>query len=40
MPIFVVSVFAKNEKTNLTPKEQAAAVKLSKEIVSIWDEGQ
>ncbi len=36
MPIFLVTVFAKNEKGNLTPKEQAAAVELSKEIVSMW----
>ena len=36
MPIFLVTVFAKNEKANLTPKEQAASVELSKEIVSMW----
>ena len=28
----------KNEKANLTTKEQAGAVELSKEIVSIWGE--
>lgn len=38
MPIFLVTVFAKNEKANLSPKEQAAAVDLSKEIVSIWND--
>ena len=36
MPIFLVTVFAKNERANLTTKEQAAAVELSKEIVSMW----
>ena len=36
MPIFLISVFAKNEKANLTSKEQAAAVELSKEIVAMW----
>ncbi len=36
MPIFLVTVFAKNERANLTQKEQAAAVGLSKEIVGMW----
>ena len=40
MPIFLVTVFAKNEKINLTTKEQAAAVELSKEIVSMWSDKQ
>ncbi|MEO1147500.1 MAG: type II toxin-antitoxin system RelE/ParE family toxin [Cyanobacteria bacterium J06638_22] len=40
MPIFLVTVFAKNEKANLTTKEQAAAVELSKEIVSMWSHKQ
>ncbi len=40
MPIFLVTVFAKNEKANLTQKEQAAAVELSKEIVSMWSRRQ
>ncbi|MER3355837.1 MAG: type II toxin-antitoxin system RelE/ParE family toxin [Hoeflea sp. D1-CHI-28] len=40
MPIFLVTVFAKNEKANLSPKEQAAAVELSKEIISMWSEKQ
>ena len=40
MPIFLVTVFAKNEKANLTPKEQVVAVELSKEIVSMWSEKQ
>ena len=34
MPIFLVTVFAKNEKDNLTKTEQAAAVELSKRIVA------
>lgn len=40
MPIFLVTVFAKNEKANLTAKEQAAAVELSKEIVGMWSDKQ
>lgn len=36
MPIFLVTVFAKNEKDNLTKAEQAAAVELSKQIVSMY----
>ncbi len=38
MPIFLITVFAKNEKANLTQKEQAAAVELSKEIVGMWSD--
>ena len=40
MPIFLITVFAKNEKSNLTPKEQAAAVELSKEIIAMWSNKQ
>ena len=36
MPIFLVTVFAKNEKDNLTKTEQAAAVDLSKRIVAMY----
>ena len=36
MPIFLVTVFAKNEKDNLTKAEQAAAVELSKRIVAMY----
>lgn len=36
MPIFLITVFAKNEKSNLSAKEQADAVDLSKEIVAMW----
>jgi hypothetical protein len=36
MPIFLVTVFAKNEKDNLTKTEQAAAVELSKRIVAVY----
>lgn len=36
MPIFLISVFAKNEKANLTSKEQAAAVELGKKIFAMW----
>lgn len=34
MPIFLITVFAKNERANLTPTEQAAAVALSKQIIA------
>lgn len=40
MPIFLLTVFAKNEKANLTPKEQAAAVQQSKKIVNMWSKNQ
>ncbi|WP_085787598.1 type II toxin-antitoxin system RelE/ParE family toxin [Ketogulonicigenium robustum] len=40
MPIFLITVFAKNEKANLTPTEQAAAVEMSKEIIAIWSNKQ
>ena len=36
MPIFLITVFAKSEMANLTAKEQAVAVELSKEIVAMW----
>lgn len=36
LPIFVVTVFAKNEKDNLTKAEQAAAVALSKQLLSTY----
>ena len=34
MPIFLITVFAKNEKTNLSNTEQAAAVEMSKALVA------
>ena len=34
MPIFLITVFAKNEKANLTTSEQAAAVEMSKAIIA------
>jgi len=40
MPIFLITVFAKNEKANLSAKDQAEAVALSKEIVSMWSDKQ
>lgn len=40
MPIFLIMIFAKNEKADLTPKEQAAAVEMSKAIVSMWSKKQ
>ncbi len=40
MPIFLITVFAKNEKANLTAKERAVAVELSKEIVAMWSDKQ
>lgn len=36
LPIFLITVFAKNEKGNLTKAEQAAAVELSKELVATY----
>jgi hypothetical protein len=36
MPIFLVTVFAKNEKDNLTRTEQAAAVQLSKTLIATY----
>ncbi|WP_299655000.1 type II toxin-antitoxin system RelE/ParE family toxin [uncultured Jannaschia sp.] len=36
MPIFLITVFAKNEKDNLSKAEQAAAVELSKRIVASY----
>lgn len=36
MPIFLITVFAKNEKDNLTKAEQAAAVELSKVLVATY----
>ena len=34
MPLILVTVFAKNEKDNLTTSELAAAVQLSKDLVA------
>ncbi len=34
MPIFLITVFAKNEKANLSKTEQAAAVEMSKTLVA------
>ena len=36
MPLFLVTVFAKNEKDNLTKAEQAAAVALSKQLLATY----
>ncbi|MDT0508935.1 type II toxin-antitoxin system RelE/ParE family toxin [Novosphingobium sp. MMS21-SN21R] len=36
MPLFLLTVFAKNEKANLTRTEQAAAVALSKELLATY----
>lgn len=33
VPLFLVTVFAKNEKSNLSRSEQAAAVELSKQLL-------
>ena len=38
MPIFLVTVFAKNEKDNLSKTEQAAAVQLSKLLLDSYGE--
>ena len=36
VPIFIVTVFAKNEKDNLTKAELAAAVALSKQLLATY----
>ena len=36
IPIFLLTVFAKNEKTNLSQSEQAAAVRLSKVLLETY----
>lgn len=36
MPIYLVTIFAKNEKDNLTRAELAAAVELSKALTAIY----
>lgn len=36
MPIYLITVFAKNEKDNLTRAKQAAAVELSKALITSY----
>ena len=36
IPLFVVTVFAKNEKDNLSKAEQAAVVQLSKTLIATY----
>ena len=36
MPLFLLTVFAKNEKDNLSKAEQAAAVAVSKELLATY----
>lgn len=36
MPLFLLTVFAKSEKDNLTKAEQAAAVALSKQLLATY----
>jgi hypothetical protein len=40
MPIFLVTVFAKNEKDNLSKKEISAAVQLSKVLIEVYGENR
>jgi len=40
MPIFLVTVFAKNEKGNLSKAEKIAAINVSKKIISIYGEAK
>ena len=40
VPLFLVGVFAKNEKGNLTKAEQAHLVQLSKTLLASYGEGQ
>ena len=36
VPLFLLTVFAKNEKDNLTKAEQAAVVELSKKLIATY----
>jgi hypothetical protein len=38
MPIILITVFAKNEKDNLSPSELAHAVELSKRLIAAYGE--
>jgi hypothetical protein len=40
MPIFLLSVFAKNEKDNLSNAELAVAVETSKRLIAAYGEGE
>lgn len=40
MPIFLITVFAKNEKANLSKTEQAAAVEMSKVLVAKYGDAR
>jgi hypothetical protein len=40
MPIFLLSVFAKNEKDNLSKAELAMAVETSKRLIAAYGEGE
>ncbi|SDI86321.1 hypothetical protein SAMN04488245_12845 [Alloyangia pacifica] len=40
MPIFLVTVFAKNEKANLPTSEQTAAVEMSKAIIAKYEDNR
>ena len=36
IPVFLLTVFAKNEKANLTPKERTTLVAIAKRIVEVY----
>ncbi|MFM8607819.1 MAG: type II toxin-antitoxin system RelE/ParE family toxin [Hyphomicrobiales bacterium] len=40
IPIFLVTVFAKNEKDNLSKTEQAEVIKLSKRLLDMYGDRQ
>ena len=40
MPLFLVTVFAKNEKDNLSKSEQLVAVELSKLLIATYGDRQ
>jgi hypothetical protein len=40
MPLFLLTVFAKNEKDNLSAKEQADLVETSKRIIAAYGDRQ
>jgi hypothetical protein len=39
MPLFLITVYAKNEKGNLTKAEQTAAIALSKQLLATYGAG-
>ena len=40
IPVFLITVFGKGEKDNLSKSERAALVQLTKELVKSYDQGR